>query len=77
MPPLFANGVLFLLAIFISAHAFPKYHSIKDVLAERPPPKRRFLIIDWADGMENDPVFPEMSEDGPSKKTKNENAWGA
>lgn len=32
--------------------------------------------MDWAEGVENDPVFPEMSEDGPTKKTKNENAWG-
>jgi hypothetical protein len=28
------------------------------------------------DGMLDDPVFPEMSADGPTKKTKNETAWG-
>jgi hypothetical protein len=32
--------------------------------------------MDWADEMLDDPVFPEMSADGPTKKTKNETAWG-
>jgi hypothetical protein len=76
VPPLFANGVLFLLSIMISAGAFRHYHTIEDVLAARPRPKRRFRIMDWADGVEENPVFPEFSEDGPTKKTKNEHAWG-
>jgi hypothetical protein len=75
-PPLFANGVLFLLVIILSAGALRDYRTIDDVLAARPPLKRRFRIMEWADGVEDDPVFPEMSEDGPTKKSKNENAWG-
>jgi hypothetical protein len=35
--PLFANGILFLLAIFLSAGAFRDYGIIEDVLAIRPP----------------------------------------
>jgi hypothetical protein len=75
-PPLLANGLLFLLAIIISAGAFKDYSTIKDVLAARPPPRRKFRIMEWADGVLDDPVFPEMSVDGPTKKTKNETAWG-
>lgn len=32
--------------------------------------------MDWADGMSDDPVFPEMPADGPTEKTKNETASG-
>jgi hypothetical protein len=49
---------LFLLVIFISAGAFRDYHTIDDALAARPPLKRRFRIMEWADGVEDDPVFP-------------------
>jgi hypothetical protein len=36
-PPLFANDILFLLAIFLSAGAFRDYGITEDVLALRPP----------------------------------------
>ncbi|KAG9233107.1 hypothetical protein BJ875DRAFT_442545 [Amylocarpus encephaloides] len=45
-PPLSANGLLFLLAIIISAGAFRDYSSVKDVLATRPPPSRKYRIMD-------------------------------
>ena len=32
--------------------------------------------MEWADAVLNDPVFPEMSADGATKKVKNESAWG-
>lgn len=67
---------MFLLAIIISAGAFRDYSIIEDVLAARPPPRRKFRIMAWADGALDDPVFPEMSADGATKKTKNETAWG-
>jgi hypothetical protein len=75
-PPLFANGLLFLLAILISAGAFRDHSTIEDVLAARPPSRRKYRIMEWAEGVSDDPVFPEMSVDGPTKKTKNETAWG-
>jgi hypothetical protein len=67
---------LFLLAIIISAGAFKDYSTIEDVLAARPPPGRKYRIINWADGMLDDPVFPEMSADRLTEKTKNETVWG-
>jgi hypothetical protein len=67
---------LFLLAIIISAGAFRDYSTIEDVLAVRPPPRRKFRIMEWADGALDDSVFPEMSADGATKKTKNETVWG-
>jgi len=67
---------LFLLAIIISAGAFKDYSTIEDVLAAEPPPRRKFQIMGWADDVLDDPVFPQMSADGPTKKTKNETAWG-
>jgi hypothetical protein len=76
VPPLSANGLLFLLAIIIPAGAFRDYRTIEDVLAARPPPSRKYRIMDWADGVLDDPVFPEMSADGPTEKTRNETAWG-
>ncbi|TAQ83756.1 hypothetical protein B7494_g7916 [Chlorociboria aeruginascens] len=75
-PPFSANGLLFLLAIIISAGAFRDYSTIEDILAARPPPGRKYRIMDWADGISDDPVFPEMSADGSTEKTKNETAWG-
>ena len=30
----------------------------------------------WAEDALDDPVFPEISRDGPTKKAKNETAWG-
>ena len=32
--------------------------------------------MEWADAVLDDPVFPEFSADGPTKKVKNESAWG-
>ena len=75
-PPLLVNGLLFLLAVIISAGAFKDYNTIEAVLDARPPPRRRFMIMEWADAVLDDPVFPEMSADGATKKVKNESAWG-
>jgi hypothetical protein len=75
-PPLYANGILFLLAIFISARAFRDFPTIRDVLAVRPPPREKFRIMDWPDDILDDPVFPEMRPSGPTKKVKNKDAWG-
>ncbi|KAH8598545.1 hypothetical protein B0O99DRAFT_683947 [Bisporella sp. PMI_857] len=75
-PPLSTNGLLFLLAIIISAGAFRDYSTIEDVLAARPLPGKKYRIMDWEDEVSDDPVFPEMSADGPTEKTKNETAWG-
>jgi hypothetical protein len=72
VPSLSANGLLFLLTIIISAGVFKDYSTIKDVLAARPLLGRKYRIMDWADGIVNDSVFPEMSVDRPTKKTKNE-----
>jgi hypothetical protein len=73
-PPLLINGLLFLLAIIILAGVFKDYSIIKDVLAARSPPRRKFRIIKWADGVLNDLVFSEMFVDRPTKKTKTETA---
>lgn len=75
-PPLFANSILFLLAIFLSAGAFRDFYTISDVLNTRPIPRENFWIIEWADNVLEDPVFPEISRIGPIKKAKNKNAWG-
>jgi hypothetical protein len=65
---------LFLLVIIISAGVFRDYSTIEDVFAARPPPGRKYQIMDWADRMWNNPVFPEMSADKPTEKTKNKTA---
>jgi hypothetical protein len=75
-PPLSANGLLFLLAISISAGAFRDRSTIEDVLAARQLPGRKYRIMDWADGVLDNLVFPEISADRPIEKTKNETAWG-
>src|SRR4051794_35643228 len=75
-PPLFANGILFLLAIFLSAGAFREFTTLRDALAVRPPPKKNFRILEWSDDVLDDPVFPEICPNGPTKKAKNKDAWG-
>jgi hypothetical protein len=44
-PPLSANSLLFLLAIIILAGVFKDYNSIKNVLAAKPPPGKKYQII--------------------------------
>jgi hypothetical protein len=46
MPPLFANSLLFLLAIIISASGFKYYYIIEDALIAKLQLKKKFLIID-------------------------------
>lgn len=53
-PSLFANGLLFLLAIIISAGAFKDYKTRSD-------PRSNFRIMEWRDEVLDDPVFPEIS----------------
>ena len=76
MPPLSANGLLFLLAIIIPAGAFRDYCTIEDILAARLLLGRKYRIMDWAGGVLDDPVFPEMSADRPTAKTRNKTVWG-
>ena len=71
-PALLVNGLLFLLAVVISAGAFKDHSTIEAVLDARPPPRRRVMIMEWADAVLDDPVFPEISADGATKKVKNE-----
>jgi hypothetical protein len=75
-PPLFSNGILFLLAIFISLGAFQNIKTVWDVLVVRPPLNEKFWILDWEDAVLEHPVFPEMSQSGPTEKSKNKSAWG-
>jgi hypothetical protein len=74
-PPLFANPLLFLLSIFISSNAFRDYRTVDDILSARAP-KGKYRILEWAHGVLDIPVFPEMSENGPTDKTKNVASWG-
>jgi len=39
----------------------------EDVLAFRPLPREKYWIMEWAEDILDDPVFPEMSRDGPTK----------
>ena len=73
-PPLYTNGILFLLAIFISARAFRDFPTIRDILSVRPPPREKFRIMDWSDDVLDDPVFPEIRPSRPTKKAKNKDA---
>jgi hypothetical protein len=75
-PPLYANSILFLLAIFISSRAFRDFRTLDEVLSARPPPGEKFWPMDWSDDVLDDPVFPEIRECGPTRKAKNKNAWG-
>ena len=76
MPPFSANGLLFLLAIIILASTFRDYSNVKDVFIARPPPGRKYWIMDWADGVLDDPVFLKMFANRLTEKTKNETIWG-
>lgn len=33
--------------------------------------------MEWDDAVLEDPVFPEFTENGPSKKDKNHTSWGS
>ncbi|KAK0611658.1 hypothetical protein B0T14DRAFT_413287, partial [Immersiella caudata] len=60
-----------------------EFHAMWDVLTTiRPPLGEKYRILEWADDVLGDPVFPEMSENGPIPQTrptfkdKNKDAWG-
>ncbi|OAP53755.1 hypothetical protein AYL99_12039 [Fonsecaea erecta] len=72
-PPLYTNGLLFLLAIFISACAFRDY-TIEDVWNARAPLDSSFMVMKWAEIVLETPVFPEISVDGPTAKARNESS---
>jgi hypothetical protein len=73
MPPLFTISLLFLLIIIIFTSVFRDYITINNILTIKPPLKRKFLIIKWANNILNNLVFPEFSIDKLTKKTKNKN----
>ncbi|KAJ4193061.1 hypothetical protein NW767_010345 [Fusarium falciforme] len=65
------------LANIISSHAFADLDTVEQVLALQPPKNGNFRVIDWADGAQEKPVFPEWSVTGPRAKSKNPTSWGA
>lgn len=73
--PLIVNPMLFMLAIFLAAGAFKKYHTVEQVLAVRSPVDQRYWVLEWADHVRDLPVFPEVSIDGPSEKIQTGTAF--
>lgn len=59
-----------MLAIFLAAGAFKKYHTLEQVLAVKPPADQRYWVLEWADRvLDLDlPVFPEVSAEGSTEK---------
>ncbi|KAK5653778.1 hypothetical protein OQA88_7936 [Cercophora sp. LCS_1] len=43
---------------------------------KKPPLNEKYRITEWADDVLKDPVFPEMSQHGPTGKAGNKGAWG-
>ncbi|KAH8655514.1 hypothetical protein BX600DRAFT_525660 [Xylariales sp. PMI_506] len=73
-PPLFANGMLFLLAIFIANNAFKDYKTVSELLAVRPPSTEKYRILEWTDA--EAPIFPQMGANGSLNRAKNPTTWG-
>lgn len=69
--------MLFLLAIFISRGAFRDFKTISDVLAVRPPQREKYWVMEWADGILNDPVFPKVTQDGPTREARSKDTFGS
>jgi hypothetical protein len=67
--------MLFMLAIFLAAGAFKKYHIVEQVLAVRSPVDQRYWVLEWADHVRDLPVFAEVSIDGPSEKIQTGTAF--
>ncbi|KAK4032828.1 hypothetical protein C8A01DRAFT_50461 [Parachaetomium inaequale] len=66
--PLIVQPLVFMLAIFLARGAFKNYCTLEQVLNVKPPANRRSWVLEWADHVLDQPVFPEVSADGPTEK---------
>lgn len=57
-----------MLAIFLAAGAFKKYSTIQEILAIKPPTDQKYWVLDWADHILDQPVFPTVTANGPTQK---------
>ncbi|KAK3361657.1 hypothetical protein B0T24DRAFT_538692 [Lasiosphaeria ovina] len=64
------------LANIISSGALKEYHSIEDILRLEPPEGEDFWVLEWAEDMKDQPVFPTWSAEGPLDKNRDPTAWG-
>jgi len=64
--PLLFNPILFILAIALASGAFKHYHTAEEVFAIEPPTYDDHWILEWADNMQDVPVFQAMSGGGPT-----------
>jgi hypothetical protein len=65
---LVVQPLLFMIAIFLAFGAFKKYTNIQQILAIKPPQGESHWVLDWADSVLDQPIFPQMSADGPTDK---------
>ena len=64
------------LANIISSGALKEYHSIENILRLEPPEGEDFWVLEWAEDMKDQPVFPTWSAEGPLDKNRDPTAWG-
>lgn len=75
-PSLYAQPLLHWLANILSSNAFKDYHTIEDILKLEPPENEDFWTLEWAKDMEDKPVFPAWSSEGPLDESRDPTAWG-
>lgn len=66
--PLLFNPILFFFAIAVASGAFKHYQTADKIFALEPPEYDDHRILEWADEMQDVPVFQAMSCDGPTGK---------
>jgi hypothetical protein len=64
--PLLFNPILFFLAIALAIGAFKHYQTADEIFDLEPPEYDDHWILEWADEINDMPVFQSMSRDGPT-----------
>jgi hypothetical protein len=64
--PLLFNPILFILAIALASGIFKHYYTANEIFAIEPPEYDDHWILEWADDMQDVPVFQAMLCNGPT-----------
>ena len=73
--PLLVNPILFILAKLLAVGAFKYYSTLEEIFAIEPPPGEDYWILEWADYIQDVPLFQTMTHNGPTGKIQTASAF--
>ena len=75
-PAILAQPIVHWLANFLSVSALAGIRTLNELLQIRPPPGCKFRVLEFADHILDEPVFPTWSASGKTSCPRDPTAWG-